>query len=71
MLKLINLLKSWKEKLANEIKREQKTESFLTNSPKRGRVKENSVAVRKEGKVQNIKIEKFIEYLKKEISERK
>jgi len=43
----------------------------LTNSPKRGRVKENSVAVRKEGKVQNIKIEKFIEYLKKEISERK
>ena len=32
--------------------------------------KENSVAVRKDGKVQNVKVDKFIEELKREISER-
>ena len=32
--------------------------------------KENSVAVRKDGKVENIKIDKFIENLKKEIEDR-
>ena len=42
-----------------------------SRSPKRGRVKENSVAVRKDGKVHDVKVDKFIEELKREINERK